>query len=136
MRIWYDLLYSLISIYNQTVGFLSIPSLLRKLYEYDIRSVMVEGGATVIGTFINQGSQPRYPGESPVVDTLIVTVAPTLVGDDGLGYTVGSSGDNLSVSDHPVFHEMPIDSFHQIPKLMHVRTELMGKDTIIAGKFI
>ncbi|KAG8219593.1 dihydrofolate reductase-like domain-containing protein, partial [Butyriboletus roseoflavus] len=99
--------------------FLSIPSLLRKLYEYDIRSVMVEGGASVIGSFLNEASQPRYPGESPVVDTLIVTVAPTLVGDNGLGYTVGTSGDKLS-----------------IPKLVHVRTELMGKDAIFAGKFI
>jgi len=99
--------------------FLSIPCLLRKLYEYDIRSVMVEGGATVINTFINQASQPRGPGESPVVDTLIVTVAPTIVGNDGLGYTVGASGDKPS-----------------IPKFMHVRTELMGKDAIIAGKFV
>jgi len=100
-------------------GFLSIPGLLRKLHECDIRSVMVEGGASVIDTFMNQAFQPRGSGESPVVDTLIVTVAPTIVGDDGLGYTVGVSGDRPS-----------------IPKFMHVRTELMGKDTIIAGKFI
>lgn len=97
---------------------------------------MVEGGASVIGTFMNQASQPRHPGESPVVDTLIVTVAPTLVGDDGLGYTMGTSGDILSVSYYLVFLEMPTDSIHQIPKFMHVRTELMGKDAIIAGKFI
>ncbi|KAI9570344.1 dihydrofolate reductase-like domain-containing protein [Boletus coccyginus] len=100
-------------------GLLSIPSLLRKLYEYDIRSIMVEGGASVIDTFMNQASQPRGPKESPVVDTLIVTVAPTIVGDDGLGYTVGAPEGKLSV-----------------PKFVHVRTELMGKDAIIAGKFI
>lgn len=97
---------------------------------------MVEGGASVIGTFINQVSQPRYPGESPVVDTLIVTVTPTLVGDDGLGYTIGSSGDGPDVSDHLVFIGIPTDSLHQIPKFMHVRTELMGKDAVIAGNFI
>lgn len=59
---------------------------------------MVEGGASVINAFMNQASQPRGPGESPVIDSLIVTVAPILVGDDGLGYTVGASGDKLSVS--------------------------------------
>ncbi|KAF9225558.1 bacterial bifunctional deaminase-reductase, partial [Gyrodon lividus] len=102
-------------------GILSIPHLLRKLYGQDIRSVMVEGGATVIRAFLNQASEPRDIGTSPVVDTLIVTVAPMLVGDDGVGYKVGFSGDELN---------------SLIPKFTHVRTELMGKDTIIAGKFI
>lgn len=136
MCIWYGLLHPPKSVLNQNVGFLSIPSLLRKLYENDIRSVMVEGGASVINTFMNQACQPRGPGEFPVVDTLIVTVAPTIVGDDGLGYTIVASGDKPSVSDHLVFLGMPIDTLYQIPKLMHVRTELMGKDAIIAGKFI
>ncbi|KAN0100400.1 Dihydrofolate reductase-like domain containing protein [Tylopilus felleus] len=100
-------------------GFLSIPAFLQKLYENNIRSVMVEGGASVINAFMYQASQPRGPGESPVIDSLIVTVAPILVGDDGLGYTVGASGDKLS-----------------LPGFVHVRTELMGKDAIIAGKFV
>lgn len=59
---------------------------------------MVEGGASVIGTFMNHASQSRYPEESLLVDTLIITVAPTLVGDDALGYIVGDSGDKQSVS--------------------------------------
>ncbi|KAF8140509.1 dihydrofolate reductase-like domain-containing protein [Boletus edulis] len=117
-------------------GLLSILGLLRKLHECDIRSVMVEGGASVINTFMNQASQPRGPGEPPVVDTLIVTVAPTIVGDDGLGYTVGVSGDKLSVSDHLVLLGMPTESLYQIPKFTHTRTAMMGRDTIIAGKFI
>ncbi|KAG9314141.1 dihydrofolate reductase-like domain-containing protein [Chiua virens] len=100
-------------------GFLSIDSLLRKLYELDIRSVMVEGGASVIGTFINHASKPRRPSESPVVDTLVVTVAPTLVGNGGMGYAVGISGDTLNN-----------------PKFTHLRTEMMGKDTVIAGNFV
>ncbi|KAF9245876.1 dihydrofolate reductase-like domain-containing protein [Melanogaster broomeanus] len=98
-------------------GLLSIPHLLRKLYERDVHSVMVEGGATVIGAFLNQASQPCNPATSPVVDTLIVTVAPTLVGDGGVGYKVGFSGEQLN-------------------GFTHVRTDLMGKDTVIAGKFI
>lgn len=106
MCIWYDhdLLDLLKNVFNTNVGALSISSFLQRLYECDIRSVMVEGGASVIKTFMNQASQPRVPGESPVVDTLIVTVAPTIVGDDGLGYnTAGVSGDKLSVSDRLFF---------------------------------
>lgn len=136
MCIQYDLPHPLKSVFNRIVDFLSISSLLQKLHELDIRSAMVEGGASVIGTFLNQASQPRYPEESPVVDTLIITVAPTLVGDDGLGYTVGISGDKQNVSDHPVLLGMLTHSLLQMPKFTHVRTELMGKDAIIAGKFI
>lgn len=136
MRIWYDLLHPLMSVLSHIVGFLSIPSLLRKLYKCDIRSVMVEGGASVIDAFMNQASQPRGPEESPVVDTLIVTVAPTIVGGDGLGYMVGVPGDKQSVNNHLVFLGMSTDLLHQGPKFVHVRTELMGKDAIIAGKFV
>lgn len=46
---------------------------------------MVEGGQQVISSFLSH----REPSTSvPVVDTLIVTVAPTLVGPSGVGVTV------------------------------------------------
>lgn len=96
---------------------------------------MVEGGASVIGTFMSQASQPCYPGESPVVDTLIITVAPTLVGSDGMGYTVGNSGDKQSVGAHSVCSECS-PTLLQIPRFTHVRTELMGRDVVIAGKLM
>jgi 2,5-diamino-6-(ribosylamino)-4(3H)-pyrimidinone 5'-phosphate reductase len=40
---------------------------------------MVEGGAQIIGSFL---------AESSVVDTVIITVAPTFVGVNGSGYAV------------------------------------------------
>lgn len=97
---------------------------------------MVEGGASVIGTFMDHASQPRHQGESPIVDTLIVTVAPTLVGNGGLGYSTGVPGDGLGVRDYTVFVGMLTDSLDQAPNFMHIRTELMGKDVVIAGKFV
>ncbi|KIJ66193.1 hypothetical protein HYDPIDRAFT_174362 [Hydnomerulius pinastri MD-312] len=102
------------------IGLLSVPDLLRKLREEGIRSVMVEGGATVIRAFLSQASKPHNLETPPVVDTLIVTVAPKLVGDDGIGYKVDFTAGQLN----------------SIPQFTHVRTELMGKDTVIAGRFI
>ncbi len=47
-----------------------------------IRSLMVEGGASVIRAFLTAAGSSA----SPVVDTVIVTVAPVLVGNEGVGY--------------------------------------------------
>ncbi|TRM70517.1 dihydrofolate reductase-like domain-containing protein [Schizophyllum amplum] len=55
-------------------GSLTIPAVLKCLYE--------RGGAGVIRSFLNATSA------GGVVDTVIVTVAPTFVGDDGVGYGV------------------------------------------------
>lgn len=60
------------------VGVLSVRALLVKLKEMEIRTLMVEGGARVIGSFLEAA------GES--VDTVVVTVAPTFVGKGGVGY--------------------------------------------------
>ena len=60
---------------------LSIPAVLKSLRDRDVRSLMVEGGAAVIASFFS----------ASVVDTLIITTAPTLVGGNGLGYTLGGT---------------------------------------------
>ena len=67
-------------------GFLSITDVLTKLQELGIRSLMVEGGATVIASFLKSVSHPSGIPK-PLVDTLIITVAPTMVGDQGIAYT-------------------------------------------------
>ncbi|KAE9393156.1 hypothetical protein BT96DRAFT_999695 [Gymnopus androsaceus JB14] len=55
---------------------------LETLYKLGICSVMVEGGAQVIRSFFSQdGAQATI-----LVDTIIVTVAPTFVGEDGVSY--------------------------------------------------
>jgi 2,5-diamino-6-(ribosylamino)-4(3H)-pyrimidinone 5'-phosphate reductase len=56
----------------------TIPRFLRRL---GLKSVMIEGGSRVLSSFLR--SPPREDG-SPMVDTVIVTVAPMFIGD-GVG---------------------------------------------------
>jgi 2,5-diamino-6-(ribosylamino)-4(3H)-pyrimidinone 5'-phosphate reductase len=56
----------------------TIPWVLSRL---GFRSVMIEGGSRVLSSFLR--SPPREDG-SPMVDTVIVTVAPMFIGD-GVG---------------------------------------------------
>ena len=57
---------------------------------------MVEGGASVIGSFLAEAPVTREDGRLDyMVDTLIVTVAPTFVGDDGVGYGIGLGADKV-----------------------------------------
>ncbi|GAA5872692.1 hypothetical protein JCM16303_004609 [Sporobolomyces ruberrimus] len=66
------------------------------------RSLMIEGGASVISSFLN----------SPEVDMIVTTVAPTFVGD----------GIELLRPET------------KVPRMEHVKTQLFGKDTVIANK--
>jgi 2,5-diamino-6-(ribosylamino)-4(3H)-pyrimidinone 5'-phosphate reductase len=107
-----------------------IPNLLKVLYNLGIKTLMVEGGATIIGSFL---AEPARTQPNAIIDTLIVTIAPTLVGNDGIGY-----GEKLSATQ--VRDRMPscrIMGFHlrshQIPSLKHMRTEVMGQDVVIVS---
>lgn len=51
---------------------------LRELRSLGIRSLMVEGGAQIIDSFARSG----------LVDRLVVTVAPVVVGPLGIGYSL------------------------------------------------
>lgn len=56
------------------------------LHNLNIRSVMVEGGARIIQCFLSE-TQPDAEGKNvPIVDSIIITVAPTIVGAGGIGY--------------------------------------------------
>ncbi|KAG0008707.1 2,5-diamino-6-(ribosylamino)-4(3H)-pyrimidinone 5'-phosphate reductase, partial [Entomortierella chlamydospora] len=57
-----------------SLGHLSLPSLLSTLSEQSIRSLMVEGGAGVISSFLKSG----------LVDSFLLTIAPVYVGEDGI----------------------------------------------------
>lgn len=81
---------------------LPIPAILSTLHALGIQSMMVEGGAQVIRSFFE---------ESSVIDTIIVTVAPTFVGANGLGYGVVSLG--------------------MYPGFRHTRTEMQGRDAVV-----
>lgn len=64
---------------------------------------MVEGGARVIQSFLSER----------LVDALIVTTAPVLVGGDAVGYDEG---------------------LEQVPGLKYIHTELLGRDTVVGLK--
>jgi 2,5-diamino-6-(ribosylamino)-4(3H)-pyrimidinone 5'-phosphate reductase len=65
---------------------------------------MVEGGARVIQSFL---------ASRHLIDSTIVTIAPVLVGRDGVGY-----GEDLE----------------EVPGLKYVRTEVLGRDAVVGLK--
>ncbi|KAK0230454.1 dihydrofolate reductase-like domain-containing protein [Armillaria fumosa] len=83
-------------------GFLSVPSVLQTLHELGVQSLMVEGGARVIGSFL---------AERDSVDTVIITIAPKFVGNQGVGYGV----DIIQASQYE-----------------HLESQAVGCDTVIA----
>ncbi|KAI0756248.1 bacterial bifunctional deaminase-reductase [Daedaleopsis nitida] len=115
---------------DNATGMISIPSLLAALRADGVRSLMVEGGAQVIGSFLsaakgasetpsrdNSGFSPKTAAGGKIVDALVVTVAPTLVGDAGVGYG-------------------PCLLANVLPKLEHVRTEVFGPDAVSALRVV
>jgi len=64
---------------------LSVSAILSSLRERGVRTLMVEGGARIIGSFFKEDS---------AIDTIIVTVAPTFVGANGVGYAFELGGDD------------------------------------------
>ena len=52
--------------------------MLSALGDMQIQSLMVEGGARIISSFLHSG----------LADSLIITVCPTMVGEEGVGYNV------------------------------------------------
>ena len=74
---------------HDETGHILIPDMLRTLTEQGIRSLMVEGGATVIRSFLSAagpGAAADGVHAPGLVDAVIVTVAPVFVGADGVGY--------------------------------------------------
>ncbi|KAI9056975.1 bacterial bifunctional deaminase-reductase [Trametes sanguinea] len=100
-------------------GMIAIPDLLAALNELGVRSLMVEGGARVIRSFLHAARSSATSGSDgkKAVDALVVTVAPTLVGSAGVGY-----GPELLAQELPTFQ--------------HVRTEVFGPDTVVALKVL
>ncbi|MCA9919080.1 MAG: GTP cyclohydrolase II [Anaerolineales bacterium] len=83
-------------------GQVSLPALLACLQKHNIRRLMVEGGATVITSFL----------AAQLVDRLVITVAPLLVG--GLNAVGNLNG-------------------HGMPQLQNPHTQWLGKDIILSG---
>ncbi|RXW24034.1 hypothetical protein EST38_g1798 [Candolleomyces aberdarensis] len=67
-----------------------IRNIVRHLSRLGIASLMVEGGAQIIRSFL------RAHSTHPIIDNLIITVAPTFIGKDGVGYELDHDVVNLS----------------------------------------
>ncbi|OCH96200.1 hypothetical protein OBBRIDRAFT_787658 [Obba rivulosa] len=106
-------------------GRIHIPTLLSKLRKRRIRSVMVEGGAQIIQSFLAAAAPPPPEAEDfkagedteelprSAVDMIVVTVAPTFVGKEGVGY-----GNDLVAE--------------KLPSLQFIGSELFGRDSVVA----
>ena len=92
-------------------GQIDLPALLENLWKKGIFSLMVEGGAAVITSFLNQG----------LVDYAVITIAPAFIG----GFNVLING-NLSQGDW-----FDISAF---PVLDHPQFQQYGKDLVVWGK--
>ena len=90
---------------------LSLPVILKSLNDLGIRSLMVEGGARIIGSF--------FASPEKIVDTLIITVAPIFVGSNGVGYQC----------KYPVFD---LSDSEKQATFREVHTELIGRDTVVS----
>ena len=88
-------------------GHISLSDLLNSLYQRGIKSVMVEGGATVIAAFLRKG----------LVDRVVVTIAPVFVG-------------GLNAVEKPV--GAPANG---LLKLKDAKVEAVGNDFVIYGEF-
>ena len=90
-------------------GRVSIPALLECLASSEINSLMVEGGARVISTFLHQN----------VVDWIILTIAPVFLG-------------GLRAVDQEVLSDGS-RSASPYPRLQNVGMERLGNDLIVWG---
>ncbi|KAJ3791238.1 dihydrofolate reductase-like domain-containing protein [Lentinula aff. detonsa] len=94
-----------------TQEYLPISLVLQTIHRLGILSVMVEGGAQVIRSFL---LQTVAQSASSLVDTVIITVAPIFVGEDGVSYNAGSGPSSA---------------------LKHASTAMFGQDTVV-GLFL
>ncbi|KAI0032142.1 dihydrofolate reductase-like domain-containing protein [Vararia minispora EC-137] len=93
---------------SDSSSYLSMSAVLRAIRAEGIKSVMVEGGARVILSFLHNAQEGKQ-----LFDSLVVTVAPVIVGAHGVGYS---------------------ELLDDIPGLEHVRTEALGKDVVFGMK--
>ncbi|RUP48334.1 hypothetical protein BC936DRAFT_144698 [Jimgerdemannia flammicorona] len=96
-------------------GHTSLPDLLSLLRRHHgIATLMIEGGARVIQACL---------GAVGHVDLLVVTVAPTIVGRDGVAATGEMAGETTPATAAPRF-----------PRLDDVRYEQFGRDIVMAAR--
>ena len=87
-----------------TAGQVNLPALLHRLHELGISRLMVEGGATIINNFL----------AARLVDHLVVTVTPALLGGLPAVHNLGPAGTAL-------------------PRLHQPHYQQLGRDLIVSG---
>ncbi|KAJ4482077.1 dihydrofolate reductase-like domain-containing protein [Lentinula aciculospora] len=87
--------------------YLPIPLVLQTIHQLGISSVMVEGGAQVIRSFLSQNA---VRSATSLVNTVIITIAPIFVGEDGVSYNAESGPSSV---------------------YKHASTAMFGQDTIV-----
>jgi 2,5-diamino-6-(ribosylamino)-4(3H)-pyrimidinone 5'-phosphate reductase len=92
---------------SETPSHISITSILQTLRNYGVNSLMVEGGAKIIGSFLSEGT----------VDALIITIAPVFVGEAGVGYH---------------YPTMVSESGELVARFKEAHTELVGRDSLVS----
>ncbi|GAA6011948.1 hypothetical protein JCM8202_004209 [Rhodotorula sphaerocarpa] len=78
------------------------------------RSLMVEGGASILASFL---------AEPDLVDLVVVTIAPTFVGPEGVDVPWRSSSAATATGAEP--------PARGLPRLEPLRTEVFGNDTVL-----
>lgn len=94
---------------EQNNGRLSVEDVLKALPRIGVLSVLVEGGAQVLGTFLDEQA----------ADAMFAFIAPKIIGGRGAVPAVGGQGVAL------------VDDAQQ---LTEINTRLFGKDVLIEGK--
>ena len=100
---------NILRISADSAGHVSVPALLERLARLEINSLMVEGGARVISTFLQQ----------KLVDRILLTVAPVFLG-------------GLRAIGQDVFTAWP-GSASPYPRLQEMGVEQLGNDLIVWG---
>lgn len=97
-----------------------------------ITHLMVEGGSRVISSFL---TCPKN-----VVDIVIITVAPVLVGEDGVGVAVAVSSARKLISSRGALADVGFvlvvlqRKGEALPELVHETTGQFGKDSVMVCK--
>ncbi|KAF4606321.1 2,5-diamino-6-(ribosylamino)-4(3H)-pyrimidinone 5'-phosphate reductase [Pleurotus pulmonarius] len=125
LKVEVELLFSFLRICT-TGRQIDIRAMLRTLSELGIRSLMVEGGASVIKSFFTGVSNTS----GDFVDAVIVTVAPVFVGQQGVGYDLDLQNVRRSISLSFSFRL----SCFQSSGVQHVHSEVLGKDAVLMLK--
>jgi len=90
---------------------INLDDLLRVLGQRSVQSLLVEGGHTVLGSFVDAG----------LVDEVWAFVAPMLIGGKSAPAAIGGVG---------------IDRLDDALRLHHLATEVLGEDLLIRGQVI